>query len=207
LGYVVERRGRRKAVASLLSRVALQDIARIRQSYSFELSGGEAQRVLIALGLAESPSLLIADEPTTALDETIEAQIMALLQELRSHSSLSLLLITHNIALVASMANRMVVMYAGQVVEEGNCEDIIRNPQHPYTQGLIGCIDSLERRQRPVVSIDGVVPSPYDFNQGCRFASRCARVTSECVESPPVLEAVGANWLVACYHREGESGT
>ncbi len=199
VGQLMPRDGRRDAVDAMLGRVALRDVARIRRSYPFELSGGQRQRALIAMGLARQPSLIVADEPTTALDEVIEAEVMALLRELREEGSLSMLLITHNIALVSAMASRVIVMYAGQIVEQGEIAQVISQPRHPYTAGLIDCIQSLEARQRPARSIPGVPPDPRSFNPGCRFAPRCARATTECTLSPPALSRTEGR-SVACYH-------
>jgi len=199
VGQLVPRDGRRAAVDGMLSQVALRDVPRIRRSYPFELSGGQRQRSLIAMGLAQHPALIVADEPTTALDEVIEAEVMSLLRELHEDGSLSMLLITHNIALVSAMASRIIVMYAGQVVEQGATADVISQPKHPYTAGLIDCIHSLEARQRPARSIPGLPPDPRDFTPGCRFAPRCSRATEECTLTPPALtEEDGRS--VACYH-------
>jgi oligopeptide/dipeptide ABC transporter ATP-binding protein len=199
VGQLVPREHRRETVDTMLSQVALRDVARIRRSYPFELSGGQRQRALIAMGLAQQPSLIVADEPTTALDEVIEAEVMALLRELREEGSLSMLLITHNIALVSAMASRVIVMYAGQVVEQGETDQVISRPRHPYTAGLIDCIRSLEARQHPARSINGVPPDPRGFNAGCRFSPRCSRALDECSLSPPAVTSTDGRSL-ACYN-------
>jgi peptide/nickel transport system permease protein len=202
VGQLVPRDGRRQAVDTMLRRVALRDVPRIRRSYPFELSGGQRQRSLIAMGLAQQPALIVADEPTTALDEVIEAEVMSLLRQLHEDGSLSMLLITHNIALVSAMASRIIVMYAGQVVEQGDTAEVISRPKHPYTAGLIDCIHSLETRRRPARSIPGLPPDPREFNPGCRFAPRCARATEECTQTPPALTEEDGR-PVACYHPLG----
>lgn len=205
VGQLLPADGRRSAVDAMLRRVALRDVVRIRRSFPYELSGGQRQRALIAMGLARRPSLIVADEPTTALDEVIEHEVMTLLRELREETSLSMILITHNIALVSAMASRIIVMYAGQVVEQGASEQVISQPRHPYTAGLIDCIKSLEVRKRSARSIPGVPPDPRRFNQGCRFAPRCTRATEECTLSPPTL-AHSPDRSVACYHPLPEGG-
>jgi peptide/nickel transport system permease protein len=200
-------RQRRGEVEPLLEQVSLPDPARIARAYPFQLSGGQRQRVLIALALARGADLLIADEPTTALDETVQAQVVELIDELRETRDFAMLLISHDLALVAHIASRVLVMYAGQLVEEGPVERLIDDPRHPYTEGLLACITSLEERRRPAASVPGSVPSPDAFNGGCRFAPRCSRATAECTASPPPLEPVAGGGRVACYHpvRGGEA--
>jgi peptide/nickel transport system permease protein len=152
------------------------------------------------MALARSPQLLVADEPTTALDETVQAQIIDLLRSLQSELSFSTLLITHNIALVREFSNRLLVMYAGQLVEQGPAEQLIRDPRHPYTYGLVQSIVSLEQGARPATSIEGVVPTPTKFGAGCRFVERCFRGEPGCGVAPPPLTQVAERRTLACYH-------
>lgn len=162
---------------------------RIKQ-YPHEFSGGMRQRVMIAMGLLCEPSLLIADEPTTALDVTVQAQITQLVAELRQKSNMSLILITHDLAVVAEVCDRVLVMYAGQVVETGSVEDIFYRPQHPYTQGLL---DSVPRMDRPaddeLHSIPGNPPNMMDLGSGCHFRDRCSKAMDVCKDDPPLQVA------------------
>ena len=168
-------------------------------AYPFQLSGGQRQRVLIAMALARRPSILIGDEPTTALDETVQAQIVELLRSLQAELSFTTILISHNLALVKELCERTMVMYAGQLVESAPTDELIRHPRHPYAAGLLGSIVSLEARERPALSIDGVVPSPLEFSPGCRFVERCANAGEPCPDTPPPIESVGDRHDLACY--------
>lgn len=188
----------------LLELVHLTDPDAIARAYPFQLSGGQRQRVLIAMALSRRPTLLVADEPTTALDETVQAQIVDLLRSLQSELTFSTLLITHNIALLGQFCKRVVVMYAGQVVEEGPTDQLIRAPKHPYTHGLVNAIVSLERRDRPATAIEGVVPSPVKFAAGCRFVDRCPNALEQCAVTPPPLQAAEPGRRFACYRPMGE---
>lgn len=183
-----------------LERVHLPNPSAIAAAYPHQLSGGQRQRVLIALALARNPALLIGDEPTTALDETVQAQIVELLQSLQAELSFTTLLITHNIALVRELCERIMVMYAGQLTETGPAGLITSRPRHPYTSGLLGSIVSLEARERPARSVDGVVPSPLEFSPGCRFVERCPNASHPCPETPPRLESIGPGHQLACYY-------
>ncbi|MFH1331334.1 MAG: ABC transporter ATP-binding protein [Actinomycetota bacterium] len=164
--------GEEKAV-EMLARVGISDPARRAKSYPHELSGGMAQRVMIAMALAAGPELLIADEPTTALDVTIQAQILDLMRQLRADMGMAILLITHDLGIVAEMADRVAVMYAGRIVEEASTENLFARPQHPYTVGLIGSIPIIGTRKEWLDVIPGRVPNLIDLPAGCRFASRC----------------------------------
>jgi peptide/nickel transport system permease protein len=190
----------RRTVTELLELVHLTDPDAIARAYPFQLSGGQRQRVLIAMALARRPQLLVADEPTTALDETVQAQIVDLLRSLQHDLAFSTVMITHNIALVGQFCERTLVMYAGQLVEEGPTAELIAAPKHPYTHGLVESIVSLERRARPATSVEGVVPSPHRFVPGCRFVDRCANAGPGCLETPPPLEAAGVGRRLACYY-------
>ena len=182
--------GKAKAT-ELLERVGIPDPGRRAESYPHELSGGMAQRVMIAMALALEPSVLIADEPTTALDVTIQAQILDLMRDLQRESGTAVLLITHDLGVIAEMADRVAVMYAGEIVETAEVETLFANPQHPYTKGLIGSIPVLGRRSETLATIPGIVPRLIDMPTGCRFAGRCgARVEADltvCTKHKPDL--------------------
>lgn len=166
---------------NLLDKVGLPDPLSIMKKYPHTLSGGMRQRVMIAMALACNPKLLIADEPTTALDVTIQAQIMDLLRKLNKELGMSIILITHDMGLVAEMADRVLVMYAGQVVEEAQVNSLFQNPAHPYTQALLKSIPSIfDDDNHELISINGIVPEHYDEITGCRFANRCPYANSEC---------------------------
>ena len=166
--------------------------------YPHQLSGGMSQRIMIAMAIACKPRLLIADEPTTALDVTIQAQIVDLLLELQQKECMSLILITHDLALVAEAAHRIIVMYAGQVVEEGRAEDIFREPKHPYTQALLRSLPEFAEGKSRLQSLPGVVPGKYDRPQGCLLNPRCPYATDFCRTVEPELRHVG-NRQVKCH--------
>ncbi|UTM48965.1 dipeptide/oligopeptide/nickel ABC transporter permease/ATP-binding protein [Glutamicibacter mysorens] len=172
------RRGGRKSPAELLTLVKL-DAARTMKSYPHELSGGQRQRVLIAMALSRSPKLVVCDEPTTALDVTVQKQVVDLLNELREQLGFAMVFVSHDLALVASLAHRVTVMYAGQVVESGAISDVLIAPHHEYTRGLLGAVLSIESQADRLHQIPGTVPSPYDFADGDRFAERSQRVGAD----------------------------
>ncbi|WP_043840810.1 dipeptide/oligopeptide/nickel ABC transporter permease/ATP-binding protein [Amycolatopsis taiwanensis] len=181
------RRGGTRSPAELLELVNL-DPERTLRSYPHELSGGQRQRVLIAMALSRSPKLIVADEPTTALDVTVQAQIMKLLLRLQEELGFALILVSHDLALVSEVADRVVVMYGGQVAETGAIADVVGSPKHHYTRGLLSAVLSLEENDARLTQIKGVVPSPADFAQGCRFSDRCPAARSVCrTERPPVV--------------------
>lgn len=168
---------------SLLDKVGMPDPAGIMKKYPHTLSGGMRQRAMIAMALSCNPKLLIADEPTTALDVTIQAQIMNLLRELQQETGMSIILITHDIGLVANMADRVIVMYAGQIIEEAPVKEIFQSPRHPYTRALLDTVPTIrDSADRVLVSIPGMVPESYDDMRGCRFAPRCAYCRPECAD-------------------------
>ena len=175
---------------------------RIRQ-YPHELSGGMRQRVMIAMALSCEPSILIADEPTTALDVTVQAQIFHLLRDIQKEMGTSMLLITHDMGVIAEVAHRVVVMYAGHKVEEGSVREILDNPCHPYTQGLIRCIPHLKTDLGPgreeLAEIPGVVPDLSQLGSGCPFCPRCEKATAQCIEEKPNEVAIGKSHLVSCW--------
>ena len=168
------RRGGRKTPAELLEMVKL-DPVRTLASYPHELSGGQRQRVLIAMALSRSPKIVVADEPTTALDVTVQKQVVDLLNELREQLGFAMVFVSHDLALVASLAHRITVMYAGQVVESAQASELLRNPKHEYTRGLLGAVLSIEADAARLHQIPGTVPSPQDFAPGDRFAPRSLR--------------------------------
>ncbi|MGW2420345.1 dipeptide/oligopeptide/nickel ABC transporter permease/ATP-binding protein [Streptomyces sp. NPDC001709] len=192
------RRGGRRSPHELLELVGL-DPERTLRSYPHELSGGQRQRVLIAMALSRDPRLIVADEPTTALDVTVQAQVMELLLRLREELGFALILVSHDLALVADVTDRVVVMYGGQIVESGVTADLVAAPAHHYTRGLLGSVLSLESAEERMTQIKGVVPAPADFPAGCRFAGRCPRATEVCHDSTPVLTGT-ATHTAACHH-------
>ena len=198
----------RARVLELLKLVGLQDAEQRLNSYPDELSGGQRQRVVIAMALANEPDILIADEPTTALDVTIQAQILALLEELQSKLGMAILLITHDMGVVAENADRVVVMYAGRKVEEASAADLFDNPGHPYTKGLLGSIPHLDAAAQSngararLNEIKGMVPSLFDLPPGCSFAPRCGFATDRCRGEMPVLEQQRPGHWVACWHAD-----
>ncbi|MDP3488472.1 MAG: ABC transporter ATP-binding protein [Bacillota bacterium] len=171
---------------------------RLRE-YPHQLSGGMRQRIMIAIALACKPSLLIADEPTTALDVTIQAQILDLMRRLRAEIGMAMMLITHDLGVVAGMADRVAVMYLGKVVEEGNVQEIFENPLHPYTQGLLKSIPGMNRRATRLYQIPGTVPDLTNIPTGCRFNPRCAYADDYCRSAEPPLEAYGSH-SVMCWN-------
>ena len=190
-------------VIEMLARVGIPDPETRAKAFPHELSGGMAQRVMIAMALACEPELLIADEPTTALDVTIQAQILDLIRDLRETSNTAVILITHDLGIVAEMADRVAVMYAGEIVEETDVATLFREPLHPYTKGLIGSIPILGALTEMLDTIPGIVPSLIDLPTGCRFASRCvARVQNSlniCLEQKPDLLEVTEGHQVRCW--------
>lgn len=165
----------------LLARVGMKEPELVMKSYPHTLSGGMRQRVIIAMALACNPKLLIADEPTTALDVSVQAQIMELLKRLQKESRMAVLLITHDMGVVSHMADRVLVMYAGQIVEEAEAEELFRHPSHPYTRALLAAIPTTgDSEERKLSSIPGMVPENYDAISGCRFADRCPYARQEC---------------------------
>ena len=201
--------GWKRAVA-LLKMVGVPDPERRAEAYPHELSGGMAQRVMIAMALACIPELLIADEPTTALDVTIQAQILDLMRDMRREMGTSVILITHDLGVVAEMAERVAVMYAGEIVEQTDVNSLFDEPLHPYTQGLIGSIPVLGEIKEKLDVIPGSVPNLVNLPPGCRFAPRCqARVKyalNICTEAKPELEEASAAHLVRCWLYQSANG-
>jgi peptide/nickel transport system ATP-binding protein len=197
---------RRAVVERTIDMLALVQIPKARiNDYPHQFSGGQRQRVMIAMALSCRPKLLIADEPTTALDVTIQAQILDLLQDMKSRFGMSIMLITHAMGVVAEVAQRVVVMYAGKVVEEASVERLFANPLHPYTKGLIRSIPRIDMaaiRKARLQTIAGSVPRLINPPAGCRFASRCGLVTDECRRAQPPLRELEPGHKVACIHAE-----
>ncbi|MBX6351363.1 MAG: ABC transporter ATP-binding protein, partial [Clostridia bacterium] len=196
----VSEQAARKQAIEMFKRVGIPDPEQRLRAYPHQLSGGLRQRVMIAMALACRPSLLIADEPTTALDVTIQAQILDLMRELRDEFGMSILFITHDLGVVAEMAERVVVMYAGEVVEEAPVGEIFADPKHPYTAGLLRSIPRLDTpRKAALPSIEGVVPSPQNRPAGCHFAPRCPHVMDVCRRQHPQLTSLGPGRDVRCF--------
>ncbi|MCY3832531.1 MAG: ABC transporter ATP-binding protein [Chloroflexi bacterium] len=176
----------RKRAIELLDRVGLSDPASQIDDYPHQLSGGMRQRVMIAMALSCNPRLLIADEPTTALDVTVEAQILDLMRDLQAEFEMSIMLITHNLGVIAEMCDRVMVMYLGKVIEEGSVTDIFYNPRHPYTRGLLASIPHIGLSAR-LTPIEGAVPMMQDLPPGCHFAPRCPHAMAMCEDDPPMF--------------------
>ncbi|RVU23698.1 ABC transporter ATP-binding protein [Streptomyces antnestii] len=197
----------RKRAVELLDLVGIPSAAERLKDYPHQFSGGMRQRVLIATGLALDPDLLIADEPTTALDVTIQAQILQLLRDLRQETGMALVIITHDMGVVAEIAERVTVMYAGAVVESGGMRDIFTSPRHPYTEGLLNAVPRSDRRAERLASIPGSPPSPTTRPSGCRFHTRCAYARADCASVPAGLEIVAPGHASACrYWKENFHG-
>ncbi|NIF02276.1 MULTISPECIES: ABC transporter ATP-binding protein [Pantoea] len=195
----VNRRTAMEAALAILQKVQIPAPEMRLKAYPHQLSGGMRQRVMIAMALINNPKLLIADEPTTALDVTIQAQILALLNTLKQETGTAVLMITHDLGVVAEVAQRVAVMYAGQVVETGSVEAIFNDPQHPYTIGLMGSIPSLSARSGALATIPGQVPLPDNMPAGCRFANRCPFAELRCQHNRPALRALANDHQVACF--------
>ncbi|EQB37020.1 hypothetical protein M948_11380 [Virgibacillus sp. CM-4] len=189
---------REKAI-ELLKLVGFPRAEQIMNEYPHQLSGGMRQRAMIAMAISCEPKLLIADEPSTALDVTIQAQILDLLQEMKERLDMSILLITHDLGVVAEYADRVLVMYGGQVVEETSVENLFEHTKHPYTNGLLDSLPSLEKEVKRLGAIRGTVPPAHSFPKGCRFSDRCPHVMDQCYGSNPDLLSIEPNHKVRCY--------
>ncbi|WP_245297047.1 ABC transporter ATP-binding protein [Rhodomicrobium sp. R_RK_3] len=190
----------RKLALDMLRKVRIPAAEKRLDAYPHQLSGGMRQRIMIAVALVNEPDLLIADEPTTALDVTIQAQILALMRELQRAAGMAMILVTHDLGVVAEVADRVAVMYAGRIVETGTARDLFDDPQHPYTLGLIGSLPSLGRREGRLATIPGSVPPPDRFPAGCRFATRCPFADARCwTETPPLTGIGAAGHRAACF--------
>ena len=195
----------RNRAMELLVQVGMPEAEATMKKYPHTLSGGMRQRVMIAMALSCNPKLLIADEPTTALDVTIQAQIMKLLKELQQDKEMSMILITHDIGLVANTADRVLVMYAGQIIEEAAAEELFNNPKHPYTQALLNTVPTIrDDENRRLQAIPGIVPESYDDITGCRFADRCPYCKDEC-SKPQEAYSFGEGHTARCIVAKEES--
>ena len=203
----LSRRAAMDKAVDMLRRVQMPDAERRAQAYPHQLSGGMRQRVMIAMALSCNPKVLIADEPTTALDVTIQAQILDLMRELQETFGTAIILITHDMGVVAENADRVVVMYAGRKVEEAAAAELFDNPGHPYTKGLLGSIPHLDTaarttRRTRLNEIKGMVPSLFNLPAGCSFAPRCTLATDECRATPPPLQEHRPGHWIACWHAD-----
>ncbi len=190
----------RERAAELLQMVGISDAANRLDDYPHQFSGGMRQRVMIAMGLACNPRLLIADEPTTALDVTIQAQIVELVKRLQKEIGMAVIWITHDLGVVAGLADRVIVMYAGSIVEEAPVKELYANPRHPYTLGLLGSVPRMDRpRKRKLTPIEGLPPDLLDLPSGCPFAPRCKYRVDRCLEEKPALREVGPKHRIACW--------
>lgn len=188
-----------KAV-DMLELVGLPSPEKRAKQEPFQLSGGMRQRVMIAMALACTPEVLIADEPTTALDVTIQAQILELMKDLQTKIGMSIIFITHDLGVVSEVCDQVAVMYAGQIVEHRAAKDLFKNPLHPYTKGLLASLPNINKNQTELLTIEGSVPSPYDYPEGCRFADRCQHARSICgAENPELLETTNSDTKVRCF--------
>jgi oligopeptide/dipeptide ABC transporter ATP-binding protein len=206
LNEKVSKAAARARTLSLFKQVGIPDAEDRLDAYPHQLSGGLKQRVMIAMALSTRPKLLIADEPTTALDVTIQAQILELLRELQRESKTAILLITHDLGVVNQMADRIAVMYAGRVAEEADRVDLLSNPRHPYTEGLLSSIPARNRPGERLYEIEGVVPSPANWPEGCRFCTRCRRAFDPCQKQIPVRTNLSATHEVYCHAVERDEG-
>ena len=187
------------AALEMLNRVKIPRAAEILKDYPHHLSGGMLQRVMIAIALINNPRLLIADEPTTALDVTIQAQILDLMNDLRESYDTSVIMITHDLGVIAETCEQVAVFYAGQVVEQTDVNTLFHAPAHPYTEGLLRSVTSLSGAQKELYTIRGTVPTAGNFSSGCRFADRCIRCTEQCRKSIPPLSEIEPGHLCRCF--------
>jgi oligopeptide/dipeptide ABC transporter ATP-binding protein len=197
------RRNRNEAraqAAAILDRVGIRDAARRLDAYPHQFSGGMRQRVLIAMALIGNPDLLVADEPTTALDVSVQAQILRLIYDLVRERGLGVLFITHNLGVVAELCSHVAVMYAGNIVETGPVRAVLKDPRHPYTRGLLAALPTAATRRGDLHGLGGTVPDLLDPPPGCRFASRCPNAAADCAAGIPPMRPVGDGHAVACLH-------
>ncbi|HCZ06371.1 MAG TPA: peptide ABC transporter ATP-binding protein [Thermotogae bacterium] len=190
----------RKLAIDMLRKVGIPEPEKRVDEYPHELSGGMRQRAMIAMALSCNPSILIADEPTTALDVTIQAQILELMQQLQKEYGMSIIMITHDLGVIAEMSDRVLVMYAGKVVEHASVRELFKNPKHPYTWGLMNSIPRLDIEYERLYAIPGTVPDALHFPEGCRFHTRCEFATDKCRSEEPPLVEVSPGHLSACWH-------
>jgi peptide/nickel transport system ATP-binding protein/oligopeptide transport system ATP-binding protein len=201
----VGRNEARQRAIKMLDMVGIPAADKRVDEYPHQLSGGMRQRAMIAMALSCHPELLIADEPTTALDVTIQAQILDLMRQLRSELNTAIILITHDMGVVAEMADRVAVMYCGKVVEEADAKTLFAAPHHPYTAGLLASIPKLHSKVERLKTIEGTVPNPFELPSGCAFAPRCHLAAERCRSAAPPLQVVSAGHLVACWKSNEQS--
>ncbi|BFH66539.1 MAG: ABC transporter ATP-binding protein [Paenibacillus dendritiformis] len=200
-----KKRAKARAV-EIMKQVGLGRAEALMNEYPHQLSGGMRQRVMIAMAMMCEPELLIADEPTTALDVTIQAQILELMKKLNQDTKTAIMMITHDLGVVADMCQRMAVMYAGKIVEEGEVRTIFQHPKHPYTIGLIQSVPDMRAKKKRLYSIPGQVPKPGSHRQGCSFAPRCAHAAERCVSEEPSLQSFDNGQKVSCWLYEDGKG-
>jgi oligopeptide/dipeptide ABC transporter ATP-binding protein len=195
----------REISVEMLDRVGISDPARRVDQYAFELSGGMRQRAMIAMALSTKPKLLIADEPTTALDVTIQAQVIDLMKDLVSEFHMGIVFITHDLGVIAQTADKVSVMYLGRLIEEGPVREVIRNPKHPYTQGLLAALPKLDDLEAPLTPVAGDIPSPLERPSGCVFHSRCPKILGDvCKTRLPEHVRIDSTHRVACHLHRAE---
>lgn len=195
-------------VLELLTAVGITDPEKAMNSYPHELSGGMRQRVMIAMALACQPQILIADEPTTALDVTIQAQILDLIRDLNQKMNTSVVFITHDLGVVSELCDTVIVMYNGHIVEKAPVADIFREPLHPYTQGLLSAIPRITKERKPLSTIEGMVPNPVERIKGCRFWPRCPKACDRCRKEEPPVFSVGEDRQVRCWlYAQADNGS
>ena len=196
----ISKRMARQQVLELMERLRIPKPNRVFQQYPHQLSGGLKQRIVIAMGLCNNPRLLIADEPTTALDVTVQAQIMRLFKEMAEERGIGLFLITHDLGVIAQVCDRVVVMYAGNMVEFGDINTVFNAPKHPYTRALLNCIPYIGMEKGTLSAINGNVPSVNTYTKGCRYHPRCPHSSSQCTGAMPELIKIEGGTRVACHH-------
>jgi oligopeptide/dipeptide ABC transporter ATP-binding protein len=196
----LDKKKTREKSIEMLELVGIPRPEKVIDNFPHQLSGGMRQRVMIAMALSCNPKLLIADEPTTALDVTIQAQILELMKKLSKERDTGVVLVTHDLGVVAEMADRVVVMYAGRVVEEASVFELFSNPKHPYTKGLLKSIPKIDEQREELDSIYGTVPNPLDMPSGCAFHPRCPHVNSKCKSMEPLLEQISEHHTVRCFY-------
>ena len=199
LHMAMDKKQARQRTVELLELVGIPEAEQRVDDYPHQFSGGMRQRVMIAMGLSCNPQILIADEPTTALDVTIQAQIVELVKRLRDEIGMAVIWITHDLGVIAGIAEKVIVMYAGFIVEAAPVKDVYGDPRHPYTIGLLGSLPRLDELRERLVSIEGLPPDLIALPQGCPFAARCSYVIDKCLEENPPLEPVGPNHYIACW--------
>lgn len=199
--YSVKRSKAKEKVIELLELVGIPEPKFRSSVYPHELSGGMQQRIVIAMALACNPSVLIADEPTTALDVTVQAQILKLLSQLQKKFGMSVLIIAHDLGVIAQVADRIAMMYASKIVEFGTADDIFFRARHPYTMGLLQSIPLLSKNKKRLNTIRGSVPEPINYPKGCHFYERCDHAVTKCFHEEPPLESVSAGHTVACWEK------